>query len=172
MSSAARARSLPGLEPDGKLIWTYREAMVPPAMPKSLLVVGSGAIGMEFASFYSDLGADVTVVEVLDRVLPVEDADISDFVQKAFKKQGVKILTGAKVEALTPKGNGVAGKIKSLEAVLGDQQFDCNHGIAHTRWATHGEPNTRNAHPHLGMTGDVVVVHNGIVENFKNMIGS
>ena len=105
LATGARARSLPGLEPDGKLIWTYREAMVPDAMPKSLLVVGSGAIGMEFASFYSDMGAKVTVVEVLDRVLPVEDADISAFALKAFKKQGIDIHTAAKVDALKP-GNG------------------------------------------------------------------
>ncbi len=105
LATGARARSLPGLEPDGKLIWTYREAMVPETMPKSLLVVGSGAIGMEFASFYSDMGAKVTVVEVLDRVLPVEDADISAFAAKAFKKQGIDIHTSAKVDALKP-GNG------------------------------------------------------------------
>src|SRR5277367_2608983 len=79
LATGARARSLPGLEPDGKLVWTYKEAMVPPAMPKSLLVVGSGAIGIEFASFYHDMGVDVTVVEVLSRVLPVEDEEISAF---------------------------------------------------------------------------------------------
>ena len=79
----AGARSFPGLEPDGKLIWTYREAMVPPAMPKSLLVIGSGAIGIEFASFYRTMGAEVTVVEVLDRILPVEDEEISAFAQQA-----------------------------------------------------------------------------------------
>jgi dihydrolipoamide dehydrogenase len=79
LATGARARTMPGLEPDGKLVWTYKEAMVPETMPKSLLVVGSGAIGIEFASFYHDMGADVTVVEVLDRVLPVEDEDISAF---------------------------------------------------------------------------------------------
>ena len=93
LATGARARALPGLEPDGKLIWTYHEAMVPEALPKSLLVVGSGAIGIEFASFYRDLGAEVTVVEVLDRVLPVEDEEISAFAQKAFEKQGMKIFT-------------------------------------------------------------------------------
>ena len=105
LATGARARTLPGMEPDGKLIWTYREAMVPDSMPKSLLVVGSGAIGMEFASFYSDMGAKVTVVEVLDRVLPVEDAEISAFAEKAFKKQGIDIHTAAKVDGLK-SGNG------------------------------------------------------------------
>jgi dihydrolipoamide dehydrogenase len=93
LATGARARSLPGLEPDGRLIWTYKEAMVPDAMPKSLLVVGSGAIGIEFASFYRSLGAEVTVVEILDRVLPAEDAEISAFARKAFEKQGIKIHT-------------------------------------------------------------------------------
>jgi len=104
LATGARARALPGLEPDGKLVWTYKEAMVPPTMPKSLLVVGSGAIGIEFASFYRTLGAEVTVVEVMDRVLPVEDAEISAFAKKAFEKQGMKILTSATVKALK-KGN-------------------------------------------------------------------
>ena len=98
LATGARARSLPGLEPDGKLVWTYKEAMVPEAIPKSLLVVGSGAIGIEFASFYRDMGAEVTVVEVLDRVLPVEDEEISAFARKSFEKQGIKIHTGATVK--------------------------------------------------------------------------
>ena len=100
LATGARARSLPGLEPDGKLVWTYKEAMVPPAIPKSLLVVGSGAIGVEFASFYRDMGAEVTVVEVLPRILPVEDEEISTFAQKAFEKQGIKIHTAATVKSL------------------------------------------------------------------------
>src|SRR5438093_1352024 len=100
LATGARARVLPGLEPDGRLIWTYREAMVPETMPKSLRVVGSGAIGIEFASFYRNMGAEVTVVEVLDRVLPVEDAEISAFAHKAFEKQGMKIMTGASVKGL------------------------------------------------------------------------
>ncbi len=111
LATGARARSFPGLEPDGKLIWTYKEAMVPETMPKSLLVVGSGAIGMEFASFYRDFGAEVTVVEVLDRVLPVEDADISAFVRKAFEKQGMKIMTGATVKSLKKGANTVTATI-------------------------------------------------------------
>jgi len=96
IATGARARVLPGLEPDGKLIWTYKEAMVPEAMPKSVLVVGSGAIGIEFASFYRNMGAEVTVVEVMDRVLPVEDEEISKFAHKQFEKQGMNIMTGAK----------------------------------------------------------------------------
>ena len=88
LATGARARSLPGLEPDGKLIWTYKEAMVPDRMPKSLLVVGSGAIGIEFASFYRNMGAEVTVVEVLDRVLPVEDEEISAFARKSLREAG------------------------------------------------------------------------------------
>src|ERR1700761_8604381 len=100
LATGARARSLPGLEPDGKLVWTYKEAMVPEAMPKSLLVIGSGAIGIEFASFYRQLGSEVTVVEVMDRILPVEDEEVSAFARKAFEKQGIKIMTGATVKKL------------------------------------------------------------------------
>ncbi len=109
LATGARARTLPGLEPDGKLIWTYKEAMVPDDIPKSLLVIGSGAIGIEFASFYRTLGAEVTVVEVLDRVLPVEDEEISKFAHKAFEKQGMKITTSATVKDLkTGKSNVTA----------------------------------------------------------------
>jgi dihydrolipoamide dehydrogenase len=97
LATGARARQLPGLETDGKLIWSYKDAMVPPALPKKLLVVGSGAIGIEFASFFRNMGSEVTVIEVLDRILPVEDAEISAFVRKALEKQGMKILTGAKL---------------------------------------------------------------------------
>jgi dihydrolipoamide dehydrogenase len=111
LATGARARSLPGLEPDGECIWTYKEAMVPPAVPKSLLVVGSGAIGIEFASFYHDMGAEVTVVEVLDRVLPVEDEEISAFARKSFEKQGIKIHTGTTVAALERSGDLVKARI-------------------------------------------------------------
>jgi len=102
LATGARARTVPaaGLEPDGDKIWTYREAMVPKEMPKSLLVIGSGAIGIEFASFYKTMGADVTVVEMMDRVLPVEDEEISKLAAKAFKKQGMNLMTGAQVEKL------------------------------------------------------------------------
>ncbi len=107
VATGARPRVLPGLEPDKKLVWTYFEAMVPDKMPKSLLVVGSGAIGIEFASFYRTMGAEVTVVEVLPQVLPVEDAEISKFAQKAFEKQGIKILTNTKVTKLEKKSDSV-----------------------------------------------------------------
>ncbi len=113
LATGARARSLPGLEPDGKLVWTYKEAMVPAAIPKSLLVVGSGAIGIEFASFYRDMGADVTVVEVLDRVLPVEDDEISAFARKSFEKQGIKIHTGATVKTLERTSGQVAARVEA-----------------------------------------------------------
>jgi dihydrolipoamide dehydrogenase len=113
LATGARARSLPGLEPDGRLVWTYKEAMVPETMPKSLLVVGSGAIGIEFASFYRDLGAEVTVVEVLDRVLPVEDEEISAFARKAFEKQGMKIVTSATVKALKKGADSVTATVEA-----------------------------------------------------------
>jgi dihydrolipoamide dehydrogenase len=115
LATGARARTLPGLEPDGKLIWTYREAMVPPSFPKSLLVVGSGAIGIEFASFYRTLGSDVTVVEVLDRVLPVEDEEISQFAHKAFVKQGMKIKVGTTVTKLEKGDDNVTATLKSKD---------------------------------------------------------
>jgi len=107
IATGAKARILPGLEPDGKLIWTYKEAMVPDAMPKSILVVGSGAIGIEFASFYRTMGADVTVVEVMDRILPVEDEEISTLARKSFEKQGMKILTNAKTTKFEKGTNNV-----------------------------------------------------------------
>jgi dihydrolipoamide dehydrogenase len=111
LATGARPRVLPGLEPDKKLIWTYFEAMVPDKIPKSLLVIGSGAIGIEFASFFRTFGADVTVVEVLPQILPVEDAEISAFARKQFEKQGIKIFTGAKVVKLDKKPDAVAATI-------------------------------------------------------------
>jgi len=111
VATGARARVVPPLEPDGKLVWTYREAMVPPALPKSLAVVGSGAIGIEFASFYRSLGVEVTVIEMLDRVLPVEDEEISAFARKAFEKRGLKLLTGSIVKGLTKRADGVTLEI-------------------------------------------------------------
>ena len=113
LATGARARSLPGLEPDGKLVWTYKEAMTPLAIPKSLLVVGSGAIGIEFASFYKNMGADVTVVEVMDRVLPVEDEEISKFAHKAFEKQGMKIHTKTTVKALKKGKDNVTATLEA-----------------------------------------------------------
>jgi dihydrolipoamide dehydrogenase len=115
IATGARARALPGLEADGKLVWTYKEAMVPPSMPKSLLVIGSGAIGIEFASFYRTLGCEVTVIEVLDRVLPVEDEEISALALKAFTKQGMKVLTGASVEKLAKGADNVTATIKTKD---------------------------------------------------------
>ena len=111
IATGARPRVLPGLEPDKKLIWTYFEAMVPERMPKSLLVVGSGAIGIEFASFYRTFGAEVTVVEILPQILPAEDAEISAFARKQFEKQGIKILTGAKVTKLDKAADSVTATI-------------------------------------------------------------
>ena len=113
LATGARARDLPGLEPDGKTVWTYKEAMVPDIMPKSLLVVGSGAIGIEFASFFRTFGAEVTVVEVLDRILPVEDEEISAFAQKSFEKQGMKIMTDATVKALDGNAKGVTATVET-----------------------------------------------------------
>ena len=113
LATGARARELPGLEADGKLIWTYKAAMVPTVMPKSLLVVGSGAIGIEFASFYLNMGAEVTVVEVLDRVLPVEDEEISAFARKAFEKQGMKILTSAAVKGARKNADSVTVTVEA-----------------------------------------------------------
>jgi dihydrolipoamide dehydrogenase len=112
LATGARARQLPGLEVDEKLVWSYREAMVPKEMPKSLIVVGSGAIGIEFASFYHTMGVDVTVVEVMDRILPVEDAEISKFALKSFEKQGMKILTKAQVKELKKGSNDVTAVIE------------------------------------------------------------
>src|ERR1700740_2327520 len=112
IATGARPRVLPGIEPDKKLVWTYFEAMVPERMPKSLLVIGSGAIGIEFASFYRSLGAEVTVVEVLPQILPVEDAEIAAFARKSFEKQGIKIFTGAKVTKRDKKTDSVTATIE------------------------------------------------------------
>jgi dihydrolipoamide dehydrogenase len=123
LATGARPRALPGIEPDGKLIWTYFEAMVPPALPKSLLVMGSGAIGIEFASFYRAMGAEVTVVELLPQVMPVEDAEISAFAKKQFEKQGMKIVLDAKVTKVEKGADSVTahvqmkdGKVETITA--------------------------------------------------------
>ena len=113
LATGARARELPGLEADGDLVWTYRAALTPKRMPKKLLVIGSGAIGIEFASFYNTLGADTTVVEVMDRVLPVEDAEISAFAKKAFEKQGMKIMQKAMVKQLDRAKGKVTAHIET-----------------------------------------------------------
>ncbi|MCW8085408.1 dihydrolipoyl dehydrogenase [Sabulicella glaciei] len=122
LATGSRARVLPGMEPDGKLIWSYREAMVPEVMPKKLIVVGSGAIGSEFASFYLNMGAEVTLIEVMDRILPVEDAEIGTFVRKSFEKQGMKVLTEARVQGVRKGGDGITavveagGKVSEISA--------------------------------------------------------
>jgi dihydrolipoamide dehydrogenase len=124
LATGARARTIPaiGLEPDGEKVWTYREAMTPKAAPKSLIVIGSGAIGIEFASFYRALGSDVTVIEALPRILPVEDEEVSKAAHKAFEKRGLKFRVGASVKKLTKSKSGVSidieagGKAETLQA--------------------------------------------------------
>ncbi len=111
LATGARARVIAPIEPDGRLIWSYKEAMTPDKMPKSLLVVGSGAIGIEFASFYKALGAEVTVVEVCDRILPVEDAEISDIAHKSFERKGIKILTSASLASINKKADSVVASV-------------------------------------------------------------
>ena len=152
LATGARPRVLPGLEPDGKQIWTYKEAMVPEAMPKSLLVVGSGAIGMEFASFYRTLGAEVTVVEVLERVLPQEDPEISALARKAFERQGMKLMTGATVKALSKAVTGVTATVTSA---AGDTKITAERVIL----AVGISPNTEN----LGLEGTGVKLDRGHV---------
>ena len=138
VATGARARELPFAKADGKRIWTYRTAMTPPDMPTELLVIGSGAIGIEFASFYNDLGAKVTVVEMLDRIIPVEDADVSDALAKSLTKQGMTILTGAGVESLTVDAKGVAATIKTADGKVAEQRF------SHCIVAVGIVPNTEN----------------------------
>jgi dihydrolipoamide dehydrogenase len=130
LATGARARELPKKtgKADGKRIWTYRHAMVPPEMPTKLLVIGSGAIGIEFASFYNDLGAEVTVIEMMDRVVPVEDADVSTFLEKALKKQGIKIQTSSKLETIESGDDGVKVSIKAKDGTIAEDTF--SHVIA------------------------------------------
>ena len=163
LATGARARVLPGMEPDGKLVWTYREALVPDVTPKRLLVVGSGAIGIEFASFFNALGSEVTVVEALDRVLPVEDAEISAFAHKAFEKQGMKIIAGASVKGFTKTASdvtvnievggkaqaitvdrvimavGIVGNVENLGLEGTKVQIDRTHVVVN-EWLETGEP--------------------------------
>jgi len=128
LATGARPRALPGLEGDGTLIWTYFEAMIPERMPKSLLVVGSGAIGVEFASFFRTMGAEVTIVELLPQILPVEDAEIAAFARKSFEKQGIKIMTGAKVTKLDRQGDSVTATIEDGKG--GTQQLTVDRVIS------------------------------------------
>ena len=123
IATGARARDLPFAKADGKRVWTYRTAMTPPEMPTGLLVIGSGAIGIEFASFYNDMGAEVTVVEMLDRIVPVEDADVSAFLEKSLTKQGIAILTGAGVESIAVADGGITAKIKAKDGKVTDAAF-------------------------------------------------
>ncbi|MFL6793759.1 MAG: dihydrolipoyl dehydrogenase [Sphingomicrobium sp.] len=138
VATGARARELPFAASDGKRIWTYRHALTPPEMPTELLVIGSGAIGIEFASFYADLGAKVTVVEMLDRVVPVEDADVSAHLAKSLTKQGLTIHSSAGVETLKADGKGVAATIKTKDGKSSEQRF--SHAIV----AVGIVPNTEN----------------------------
>ena len=138
VATGARARDLPFAKADGKRIWTYRHAMTPPEMPTELLVIGSGAIGIEFASFYADLGARVTVVEMLDRVVPVEDAEVSAQLAKSLTKQGLTILTSTGVESLTADAKGVAARIKTSDGKSAEQRF------SHCIVAVGIVPNTEN----------------------------
>ena len=138
VATGARARDLPFAPADGKRVWTYRHAMTPPEMPKKLLVIGSGAIGIEFASFYNDMGAEVTVVEMLDRIVPVEDADVSAFLEKSLTKQGMTIRTGAALEELKVGANGVSAKIKGKDGKVETGEY------SHVIVAIGIVPNTEN----------------------------
>ncbi|RXZ66108.1 dihydrolipoyl dehydrogenase [Pelagerythrobacter rhizovicinus] len=138
VATGARARDLPFAKADGKRVWTYRHAMTPQEMPKKLLVIGSGAIGIEFASFYNDMGAEVTVVEMLDRIVPVEDKDVSTFLEKSLTKQGMTIMTGAGVEDLKVGASGVKAKIKAKDGKTSDTEF------SHVIVAVGIQPNTEN----------------------------
>jgi dihydrolipoamide dehydrogenase len=138
VATGARARELPHLKADGQRVWTYRHAMTPAEMPTKLLVIGSGAIGIEFASFYNDMGAKVTVVEMLDRVVPVEDVEVSAFMEKALKKQGMTILTQASVEKIEPGLDGVKATIKGADGKTTTDDF------SHVIIAIGIAPNTEN----------------------------
>ena len=138
VATGARARELPFAKSDGKRVWTYRHAMTPAEMPTKLLVIGSGAIGIEFASFYNDMGAEVTVVEMLDRIVPVEDADVSVFLEKSLTKQGMTIMTGAGVERLNVSAGGVTAKIKDKAGNVAETEF------SHVIVAVGIVPNTEN----------------------------
>jgi dihydrolipoamide dehydrogenase len=143
VATGARARDLPFAPADGKRVWTYRHAMTPAELPTKLLVIGSGAIGIEFASFYNDLGSEVTVVEMLDRIVPVEDADVSSFLEKSLKKQGIGIMTGAGVEAIKVTGSGITATIKDKAGASTTSDF------SHVIVAIGIVPNTEN----IGLEG-------------------
>jgi dihydrolipoamide dehydrogenase len=155
VATGARARDLPGVAADGLRIWTYRHAMVPPEMPTKLLVIGSGAIGIEFASFYSDMGADVTIVEMLDRVLPVEDEEVSAFMAKALAKQNMRIITGARVSDVTPGVGDVTATITAADGKAMTESF------SHVIVAIGIVPNTEN----LGLEALGVATDRGHIVN-------
>ena len=138
VATGARARDLPFAPADGERIWTYRTAMTPPEKPSKLLVIGSGAIGIEFASFYNDIGVDVTVVEMLDRIVPVEDSEVSAFLEKSLTKQGITVMTGAGVEDLKSDGKGVSASIKDKDGNVETTEF------SHCIVAIGIVPNTEN----------------------------
>jgi dihydrolipoamide dehydrogenase len=138
VATGARARDLPFAKADGKRIWTYRTAMTPPEMPTKLLVIGSGAIGVEFASFYNDMGAKVTIVEMLDRIVPVEDKDVSAHLEKQFKKQGMTILTSTGVEKIETSATGIKASIKDKDGKVTIEDF------SHVIVAVGIAPNTEN----------------------------
>ena len=152
LATGARPRVPPGLEPDGKQVWTYKEAMTPESMPKSLIVIGSGAIGIEFASFYRTLGAEVTVLEMLERILPAEDEEISALATKAFERQGMKIMTSATVKALNKTAGGVEASVSTAagEAMVAADCVIVAVGIS---------ANTEN----LGLEGTAVRIEHGHV---------
>jgi dihydrolipoamide dehydrogenase len=154
VATGARARDLPFAPADGKRIWTYRHAMVPSEMPTKLLVIGSGAIGIEFASFYNDMGAEVTVVEMLDRIVPVEDADVSTFLQKSLTKQGMNIRTATGLEDLKASAKGVTAKIKGKDGKVTTEEF--SHAIV----AIGIQPNTEN----IGLEGAGVKMDRGFIQ--------
>ena len=158
IATGARARDLPFAPADGKRIWTYRHAMVPSEMPKKLLVIGSGAIGIEFASFYNDMGADVTVVEMLDRIVPVEDADVSAFLEKSLTKQGMTIMTGAGVESLKATATAVSATIKGKDGKVVTSEF------THCIVAIGIVPNTEN----IGMEALGVEMDRGFLKTDAN----
>ena len=164
LATGARVRRLPRVEPDGDVVWTYKEAMTPDAIPGSILVIGAGAIGVEFASFYRDMGSDVTVVEIADRILPAEDGEIAEFARKAFEKRGMRILTGARVEAVRVSGSnakvdvadsqgetrtfdvdkvvlaaGVVGNVENLGLENSGVETDRGHVVV-DEWLETGEP--------------------------------
>jgi dihydrolipoamide dehydrogenase len=158
VATGARARDLPFAPADGKRIWTYRHAMVPPEMPKKLLVIGSGAIGIEFASFYNDMGAEVTVVEMLDRIVPVEDADVSAFLEKALIKQGMTIMTGAGVESLKANATGIFASIKGKDGNVAQSEY------THCIVAIGIVPNTEN----IGLEALGVEMDRGFLKTDSN----